>query len=327
MKEYTVTNDMASQRLDKYLKRLLPSCPSGLLYKQLRKKNITLNDSKADGSEIIKEGDSVKIWFSDETIGKFSTAEKTDITRYLEIYDKYRDKVSVISESKELGFVVFNKPAGLLSQSDKSGDPSINDYLIGYLFSNDLITEESFNATKPSICNRLDRNTSGIIYCSMNLKGVRFYNSYLRAEGEKYYLALAQGKFDKEGIYEDYVKKDESENKIYFTDSDDPDALYIKTGFELIKDDNEVSLIKVQLFTGRSHQIRAHLSHLGHPIIGDTKYGSRSSIKASRQLLHAYNLNADDHGRFAWFRIEAPLPEDMRKICIERFGPLEDYLK
>ena len=106
MKEFIVTNDMASQRLDKYLKRLLPSCPSGLLYKQLRKKNITLNDSKADGSEIIGEGDSVKIWFSDETIEKFSASEKTDISRYLEVYEKYRNKIFVLAQSDDLGLVL-----------------------------------------------------------------------------------------------------------------------------------------------------------------------------------------------------------------------------
>lgn len=330
MKEYIVTNDMAMQRLDKYLKRLLPSCPSGLLYKQLRKKNITLNDTKADGSEIIEEGDTVKIWFSDETIKKFSASEKTDIAKYIEIYKNFRDKIEVIAKDNALGFVIFNKPAGILSQSDKSGDPSINDYLIGYLFSNDLITEESFNITKPSVCNRLDRNTTGIIYCSMNLKGVRFYNAVLRNGGEKYYLALVEGKFDKEGIFEDYIKKNESENRIYFTEETGPDSLYIKTGFELIRACDEISLVKVRLFTGRSHQIRAHLSHLGFPIAGDPKYGRKDSkIKASRQMLHAYNYCREGNpgDRFSWFDVTAPVPEDMAKICNMYLGPIEDYLK
>ena len=330
MKELKISANDSNQRFDKYLKRVLSEASTSFIYKMLRKKNITLNDKKADGSEKLNIGDTVKIWFSDETFEKFTSSEKTDITKYIEVYKKFCGRIEVIANDKVLGFVIFNKPAGILSQSDKSGDPSINDYLIGYLFSNDLITEESFNITKPSVCNRLDRNTTGIIYCSMNLKGVRFYNAVLRNEGEKYYLALVEGKFDKEGIFEDYIKKNESENRIYFTEESDPDSLYIKTGFELIKACDEISLVKVRLFTGRSHQIRAHLSHLGFPVVGDPKYGKKdSNVKASRQMLHAYNYCREGNpgDRFSWFDVTAPVPEDMEKICKKYLGPIEDYLK
>ncbi len=326
MKEFIITNDMASQRLDKFIKRQLPLCPSGLLYKQLRKKNITLNDGKATGSEIIKEGDSVKIWFSDETIEKFVSDKKTDISKYLAVYDKYKNSIEVIKESQEEGYIVFNKPAGILSQSDKSGDPSVNDYLIGYLFANNRITEESFKISKPSVCNRLDRNTSGLIFCSMDLKGVRYYDSNIKNGGDKYYLALVNGRFGKEGIFEDYVKKDAEDNKLIFVSKDDPDALYIKTGFELVRAADDISLVKAHLFTGRSHQIRAHLSHLGFPISGDPKYGNKnSSIKALRQMLHAYEIVSSENDNN--IKLVAPLPDDMEKLCKKHFGPSEDYLK
>jgi 23S rRNA pseudouridine955/2504/2580 synthase len=327
MKKIIITKEMSSQRLDKYLKRLLPSCSSGLLYKQLRKKNITLNGSKADGHEIIEEGDSVEIFFSDETFEKFSSSETEDLTRYNKAYEKYKNSIEVVAFSEDLGFVVFNKPAGILSQSDKTGDMSINDYLIGFLFNTGYITEESFKMSKPSILNRLDRNTSGLIFCSMNLKGDRFFKAY-NSSYSKNYLALVHGKFDREGVFEDYIKKDEQENKVYFTDKDDPDALDIKTGFELVKTNGKISLVKVRLYTGRSHQIRAHLSHFGFPIIGDTKYGKKDKeFGVSRQLLHAYSMEPEEYGRFMNFNFKADLPKDMTDICIREFGPIEEYLK
>ena len=196
MKQIIITNDMADQRLDKYLKRILPSCPSGLLYKQLRNKNITLNGKKANGTELLHDGDEVKLFFSDETFDKFSTGEKTDCAIYKAAY-KNAGSIDIIEENED--YLVFNKPAGILSQSDKSSDLSINDYLIGYLLATDpKITEETLSKFKPSICNRLDRNTSGLIVCSRSLKGARFINALFKERDiGKYYLALVCGRFDK----------------------------------------------------------------------------------------------------------------------------------
>ncbi|MCR4791932.1 MAG: RluA family pseudouridine synthase [Lachnospiraceae bacterium] len=324
MKEIIVTNEMDNQRLDKYLKRLLPSCPHSLLYKQLRKKNITLNGSKADGSETIREGDVVKIFFSDETYEKFSAGNISGVSRYSEAYYKLKC-IEIIEETDD--YIVFCKPAGILSQSDDSGDPSINDYLLGYLLSKGEITPGSMLAFKPSVCNRLDRNTSGLITCSKNLQGARYLNSFFKERKlEKYYLALVRGKFDAEGDLNAYVKKDEKANRLTFVNKDDPGAMEIKNGFKILRQTNDCTLLMVHLYTGKSHQIRAHLSHLGHPIIGDPKYGGTGGRPdAKRQMLHAYLLKmTDEDSPFSGKCFKAPIPADMLKICASEFGSVED---
>ena len=322
MKEIPVTNESAGQRLDKFLKRLLPSCPGSLLYKQLRKKNITLNGSKADGHELLCAGDVVSVFFSDETYDKFSKGEKTDTSRYNKAFEEFGNLDAVYSDSNIL---IFNKPAGILSQSDASGDLSINDYLIGYLLRSGDIREDELSSFRPSICNRLDRNTSGLILCSRSLLGARFLNKILsEKEAEKYYLALVKGRFTKEGIHTSHVKKDEKNNRLLFTDKAVEDSTEIRTGFEVLCSADEASLLKVRLFTGKSHQIRAHLSHLGHPIIGDPKYGGKGLYNASRQMLHAYEIRVTDvNSGYNGKCFKAPVPEDMIKVYAKAFGSEE----
>ena len=319
MKEIPVTNESAGQRLDKYLKRLLPSCPGSLLYKQLRKKNITLNGSKADGHELLNAGDIVRVFFSDETYEKFSKGESVDVTRYVNAFDKF-GKIEIVYSDKDI--LIFNKPAGILSQSDASGDLSINDYLIGYLLDNGDVKAEELSSFKPSICNRLDRNTSGLILCSRSLQGARFLNRIIsERDAEKYYLALVKGRFDKEGIHTSYVKKDEKNTKLLFTDKEENGSTEIKTGFEIMKSGDEATLLKVRLYTGKSHQIRAHLSHLGHPIIGDPKYGGKDFQGAKRQMLHAFEvIVTDDESSYNGKSFIASVPDDMKKVYVKAFG-------
>ena len=322
MKEITVTNESAGQRLDKFLKRLLPSCPGSLLYKQLRKKNITLNGNKADGHELLSAGDIVSVFFSDETYEKFSVGEKTDISRYIKAFEEFGKIDTVYSDNDIL---IFNKPAGILSQSDASGDLSINDYLLGYLLKSGDISADGLSSFRPSICNRLDRNTSGLILCSRSLQGARFLNKILsEREAEKYYLAIVKGRFTKEGIHTSYVKKDEKNNRLLFTDKEIVGSTEIRTGFEVIKAGDDATLLKVRLFTGKSHQIRAHLSYLGHPITGDPKYGGRGIYNASRQMLHAYEIKVTDADSLYNGRsFKAPVPADMIKVYAKAFSSEE----
>ncbi len=322
MKEIPVTNESAGQRLDKFLKRLLPSCPGSLLYKQLRKKNITLNGMKADGHELLTAGDVVSVFFSDETYEKFSAVEHIDVSGYINAFNKF-GKIEVVYSDKDI--LIFNKPAGLLSQQSASGELSINDYLIGYLLSRGDIKAEELSSFRPSICNRLDRNTSGLILCSGSLQGARFLNKILsEREAEKYYLALVKGRFEKEGIHTSYVKKDEKNNKLLFADKAVDGSVKIMTGFEVIQEGDDASLLKVRLYTGKSHQIRAHLSYLGHPIIGDPKYGGKGLYSASRQMLHAYEIRVtDSSSAYNGRSFKAPVPEDMIKAYRKAFGSEE----
>ena len=325
MKEYIINKTNENQRFDKYLKRIMPSASNSFIYKMLRKKNIELNSKRAKGDEILKSGDSVKIFFSDETYEKFSKGEAADVTKYLKAYEKY-GKLEVIFSDENI--IVFNKPSGMLSQSDESGALSVNDYLIGYLLDDGTVTADSLSSFRPSICNRLDRNTSGLILCSKSLRGARFLNRIISEHNtEKYYLALAKGRFDKEGVHTSYVKKDEKNNKLLFTEESAAGAVQIKTGFEVIRAEDEATLLKVRLYTGKSHQIRAHLSQLGHPILGDPKYGFADKNGAHRQMLHAYCIKVtDETPEYKGFMLKAPMPDDMKNFCTKYFGEIEDPL-
>ncbi len=314
MKQITVTNEMASQRLDKYLQRLLPVCPKSLIYKQLRKKNITLNSSKATGNEIIKAGDVISVFFSDETYEKFSKGEEVNTSVFEKAYVSIKG-IEVVYEDDRI--VVFNKPANVLSQSSDNKDLSLNEYLVGYLLSKGAVTADSLQSFRPSVCNRLDRNTSGLILCSKTFEGSRYLSDKIAEKDlEKYYLALVSGNFT--GPAEDikYVMKDEKENKLKFVNEDTPGAMMIKTGFIPVKCSDEVSLVKVRLFTGKSHQIRAHLSYLGFPILGDRKYGNeKTSSMAKRQMLHSYRTILEDN-----IDLTASMPDDMMRIASSKLG-------
>ena len=320
MKQITVTNDMASQRLDKYLQRLLPACPKSLIYKQLRKKNITLNASKAAGNELIKAGDVISVFFSDETYEKFSSGEEINTSIYEKAFSTLKGIEPVYEDEKIL---VFNKPANVLSQSVNRTDMSVNEYLIGYLLNKGVVTPESLQKFRPSVCNRLDRNTSGLILCSKTFEGSRYLSDKIKEKDlEKYYLAIVSGRFSGPELDIKYVFKDEKENKLKFVTEDTEGAMLIKTGFEPVKCGDNISLVKVRLYTGKSHQIRAHLSHLGYPILGDRKYGNPDSSKAApRQMLHSYRTVLE-----SGIDLTAPVPGDMKRILIKEFGEFEENL-
>ena len=318
MKQITVTTDMASQRLDKYLQRLLPSCPKSLLYKQLRKKNITLNSAKATGSEMIKAGDVISVFFSDETYEKFASGEEINTSVFEKAFKELKG-IDVVYEDDRI--LIFNKPANVLSQSADNKDLSVNEYLVGYLLDKGAVSKTSLQVFRPSVCNRLDRNTSGLIMCSKNLEGSRYLSAKIKDKDlEKYYLALVMGRFSGPETDTAYVIKDEKENKLLFVSEDTPGVMMIKTGFECVKCGDEISLVKVRLYTGKSHQIRAHLSRLGFPILGDRKYGNEMSASmAKRQMLHSYQTILEED-----INLKAPLPSDMSKIIRSKLGSLED---
>ena len=305
MKEFHVNAENEGQRFDKYLHRLLGESTMSFIYKMLRKKNFVLNDKKADGREILKEGDTVKLFLSDDTYEKFRTKSEQVIS-------------SKSNKSKSLGFdlknniiyedeniILIDKPYGVLSQKSKPEDISINELLIDYLLDSKQVDSESLIQYKPSVINRLDRNTSGIIIAAKTLKAARVLSDDLKNRTiKKYYLCVIVGHFNKNGVYKAYLSKDEKNNTVSVTDAPiDKDSVLIETGYECLSYKDDLSCVKVHLITGKSHQIRAHVKHLGFPILGDPKYGVKSinsKYKENRQLLHAYRLEfpkyADEYG-------------------------------
>ena len=259
----------------------------------LRKKNIVLNDKKADGNETVKAGDVIKLYMRDETIDGFRTSEVSRLGT-----NNTKTKLDIIYEDDD--YIFCNKPVNLLSQKAKKDDVSINEMIISYLLENGSITEESLKLFRPSICNRLDRNTSGIILAAKTPKGARFLSKIIKDRSlRKYYLAVVPRKPAKLGHFTAYLSKDESSNKVTIYNKKTDGAALIETDVSLIEYNpkTETSLLSIELITGKSHQIRAHLASLRMPIIGDIKYGSelinemyKKNYGVKSQLLSAYKV-------------------------------------
>ena len=300
MRELIVKELEAGQRLDKFLHKYLKEAPNSFLYKMMRKKNIVLNGKKVSGSEQIKEGDSIKLFLSEETIDKFMGAAVS--VKFTAIYEKAYSslkEIRVVSEFEDVLFI--NKPAGILSQQAQAGDLSANEWLIGYLLDKKAITSEELKTFKPSMCNRLDRNTSGLLVCSKTLLGSQEMARILKDRSlHKFYRCLVHGKCELEGLYEAYLYKDEKNNKVtVYNESDSIKGVYkdklksIKTGIKPINyyENGDSTELEIELFTGKTHQIRVQMEKLGYPLVGDIKYaGTEMKTKTQGQKLHAYRL-------------------------------------
>lgn len=315
MREYIISDNEAGQRFDKYLAKLFKNAPSGLIFKQLRGKNITLNKAKAKGNEKLKVKDVVQVFMADDTIDKFTGNRVNDIKVYENI------PFNVVYEDDNI--IIADKCAGVLSQKAKPSDISMNELLLSYLIKSNRSGNISMAFT-PAFCNRLDRNTSGLMIAGISLAGSQKMSELIKTrEIEKYYLALVYGRVENAGRISGYIKKDAASNKVTIDDNPD-DGDYIDTEFEPLEYDDCLTLVKVRLITGKTHQIRAQMSRLGFPIVGDVKYGSPESIAFSRkkgikrQLLHSYELIfpklTDRFADISEMDIKSEYPEDFKRF-------------
>lgn len=314
MQEFKIGPNEEGQRLDKFLHKYLKEAGTSFLYKMLRKKNITLNKKKADGKEMLHSGDMVQFFFSDETFHKFrgSSNTKDNVERkatkkvqdgaflqYQKAYEKLKD-IDIVFENQHI--LLLNKPTGILSQKSQPADLSVNEWLIGYLLFTGQITKEQMETYKPSICNRLDRNTSGLMICGKSFLGSRQMN-YLIKERKirKFYRTFVKGEVNEFAHVKGYLMKDETNNKVTLKDSvkeyEKEQYVPIETAYKPINVKNGYTYLEVELITGKTHQIRAHLSSKGHPLLGDEKYGDRKwnskfdEFKIPKwQLLHSYRV-------------------------------------
>ena len=325
MQELRISANQAGQRLDKYLQKVFSEAGKGFLYKMMRKKNIVLNGKKCEGPEVLKEGDTVSVYFSEETFRTFSGSKEENAQ------EKYPEgKLAICFENRDI--LAVAKPAGMLSQKAEAGDVSLNEYMIGYLLRKGDVTEEDLRHFHPSVCNRLDRNTSGLVLCGKTMKGLQFLSRVLKDRTvSKYYLALVQGKVTEKCREKAWLCKDEAANQVQISGTKKEGWLPIETEYEPVSHGENTTLLKVLLLTGRSHQIRAYLAYKGHPVVGDRKYrlGTESRPRAARQLLHAYQVvfpePLPDEPDLSGLTVCAPLPSDFRRVLREEKIEVESW--
>ncbi len=309
MKEIIIASFQDGQRLDHLLERYLPAAGRGFICRMLRKKNITVNDKKCEAGIRLHTGDSVKIWFSDETLAKFSQGadQAADTVKTQSIDRSFpKKKLDIVYEDEHLA--VINKPAGMLSQKAEEKDVSLCEYLIGYMLRSGQLAEEDLTLFRPSVANRLDRNTSGLVCCGKSIAGLQgLGNVIAERRVRKFYRAAVLGTVQRDMRLDGYLIKDKQRNQVRILQTEVHGAQRIVTAYEVLGSFTApsglmVTDLKVELVTGRSHQIRAHLASIGCPILGDPKYGD---VKANRiiadhcgirhQMLHAWKMEFPAH--------------------------------
>ena len=312
MKSFLVSPNEAGQRLDKLLSKYMDTAPKSFFYKMLRKKNITLNGKKAEGSEKVAEGDEIRLFLSDETIASFQSKKRRENSASEGIQSLngisrvgQKSAASKLPSLKEHEIVfegqhllIVNKPAGELSQKAKKEDISINERVVEYLKVTRNIGLDSFT---PGVCNRLDRNTTGLMIAGKSLSGLQEASELLRQRSlHKYYLCIVAGKAEKPRHLLGYLKKNEDTNTVEVISAEEfkqqnlNSKEYDRIETELIPllTTGGATLAAIQLITGKTHQIRAHLASIGLPLLGDSKYGTeRGTGKKSTTVERLKNLN------------------------------------
>lgn len=329
MQVFTIKENEAGQRLDKFLAKYLALAPKSFLYKMIRKKNITLNGKRCEGNERLVLGDEVRFFLSDDTIQKFTKRQTYDIctpeaAERLRARWPYRWKIVY----EDAHVLLIDKPAGLLSQKARESDRSLVEEIIDHLLASGQLSLEQLETFRPSVCNRLDRNTSGLIVAGKSLAGLQVMSQAFKDRSlGKYYQCIVAGRVTKCRQIEGFLKKDEKTNQVKVTSAETKGSLPIRTAYTPLAGNDAYTLLKVHLLTGRTHQIRAHLASIGHPILGDAKYGSRKINDAVQkrygihsQLLHSWKLVLPELSEplmpLSRRTFTAPLPESFQKLSL-----------
>ncbi|MBQ8183402.1 MAG: RluA family pseudouridine synthase [Clostridia bacterium] len=289
MKEYVINKNDSGQRLDKYITKSFPLIPPSLMYKYIRNKRIKVNGKRCEISYRLNENDVVSLYINDEFFEP--TKPKYD-------FMGAGKNLNIVYEDENI--ILIDKPSGLLSHPDEDNytDTAIT-RVKRYLYEKGEYDPDNETSFAPALVNRIDRNTSGIIIGAKNAEALRILNEKLKnRELHKLYLCVVIGKLkNNSGLIEGYLEKNEKQNRVYVSDKIGNNTKHIATKYKVLGYQNGLSLVEVELLTGRTHQIRAHFSHLGNPLLGDGKYGTNARNKQfgnyKKQFLYSYKLAFD----------------------------------
>lgn len=279
MKSITISSKDSGQRLDRFLSKTFDRLPKSLMFKEIRKKNIKINRKRCSAEQILGEGDVLDLYLNDDVL---HVKEKH--------YDflKASTELDIIYEDENL--ILLNKKVGILCHPDgKDYIDNLVARLKRYLYEKGEWSPEDSSFT-PSLANRIDRNTGGIVIGAKNAQALKAVNESIKSrEIEKYYLTVVHGEMPKKSeTLTAYLTKNEKKNTVTVTDNQVQGSKKIITGYTVLDYYNDASLLEIRLLTGRTHQIRAHLAHIGHPLYGDGKYGIDKG--RYRQALYSYKL-------------------------------------
>ena len=285
MRSFTIQKNDAGQRVDKFIQKAVPRLPQNLMYKYIRLKRIKLNGKRCEISTKLAVGDILEMYLNDEF---FSEATNTD---FLNV----SSKIDIVYEDENM--ILVNKPCGLVVHTDdeNTADTLIN-RILKYLYEKGEYNPETEQSFAPSLCNRLDRNTQGIVICAKTAEALRILNMAVKERLLcKKYLCITLGTPDpKQARLEAYLKKNEADNLVTVCDTEKSGFKKIITEYKVLKQNGGLALCEINLVTGRTHQIRAHMAHIGYPLLGDGKYGvNRENVKygVKTQALCAYSLS------------------------------------
>ncbi len=285
MKSFTIRENDKGQRLDKFITKCCPKLPKALMYKYIRLKRIKVNSKRAEISTRLNGGDIVEAYINDEFFEQ--KAPKYDFL-------SASDKITVVYEDENI--LLADKKQGLLCHPDKN---EYGDTLIGriqrYLYEKGEYNPENENSFKPALANRIDRNTGGIVIAAKNAEALRILCDKIKSrEIDKRYLTIVHGVPKKRAdTLIGYLQKNEEKNKVYLQSKKTDENLTIKTAYRVLASRDNLSLLEIELLTGRTHQIRAHMASIGHALLGDGKYGKLAADKKlgfDKQALYSYKL-------------------------------------
>ena len=289
MREYYITKNDSGQRLNKFLEKAVPNLSGGMMHKYLRLKRIKLNGKRTEASCKLAEGDLLQLYINDEY---FETVREEEAFRRIKT-----PRLTVVYEDENI--LLADKAPGMVVHADEKGDTdTLIAHIQAYLYQSGAWDPEDAASFAPALCNRIDRNTGGIVIAAKNAEALRILNDKIRdREIAKYYLCIALGRVEPpKGRIECFLRKDEKSNTVRVYHRPVPDGRSAITLYQTLQTRGELSLLEVELLTGRTHQIRASMADLGHPLLGDGKYGVGSVNRKygeMHQALYSYRLRFD----------------------------------